>query len=151
MAFCRRLWMLAVAESVEAPSGAVWFIRYLTAAFSDATRFPDSESAAVVTGQVPGERPKRFVMVETAGGSQLTPVTFAVRLLVSSWETTTPKAERLAARVDALARAAPGHTVDGVYCRKFEAAGLPYDMPDPDAKVPRFRQNIILHFRGQLL
>lgn len=137
--------MLAVAEAVELPRGAVWFINYLTAEFAV------SKDAAVVRGEVPSTRPKRFVVVETAGGNQLTPVTFAVRLLVSSWEATTPLAERLAARVDALARAAPGHTVGGVYCRGFESAGLPYDMPDPDAKVPRFRQTIILHFRGQLL
>lgn len=145
MAPCRRRWMLAVAEAVEAPAGAVWFIRYLTA---ELARLGD---AAAVRGEVPPTRPKRFVVVESAGGNQLTPVTFAVRLLVSSWESTTPLAERLAARVDALARAAPGHTVGGVTCRAYESAGLPYDMPDPDAKVPRFRQNIILHFRGQLL
>lgn len=137
--------MLAVAEAVEAPEGAIWFIRYLTAELG---RLKDTASAV---GEVPSTRPKRFVVVESAGGNQLTPVTFAVRLLVSSWESTTPKAERLAARVDALARAAPGSTVQGVTCRAYEPAGLPYDMPDPDAKVPRFRQNIILHFRGQLL
>ena len=134
-----------MAEAMELPRGAVWFINYLTAEFAA------SKDSAVVRGEVPSTRPKRFVVVETAGGNQITPVTFAVRLLVSSWESTTPLAERLAARVDALARAAPGHTVDGVTCRNFESAGLPYDMPDPDAKVPRFRQNIILHFRGQLL
>lgn len=134
-----------MAEAMEVPKGAIWFINYLTAEFAAV------KDAAVVRGEVPSGRPKRFVVVETAGGNQITPVTFAVRLLVSSWESTTPLAERLAARVDALARAAPGHTVDGVTCRHFESAGLPYDMPDPDAKVPRFRQNIILHFRGQLL
>lgn len=137
--------MLAVAESVELPRGAVWFINYLT------TEFARLGDTAAVRGEVPTTRPKRFVVVETAGGNQLTPVTFAVRLLVSSWESTTPLAERLAARVDALARAAPGHTMGGVKCRAFESAGLPYDMWDPDAKVPRFRQSIILHFRGQLL
>ena len=134
-----------MAEAMEAPEGAIWFIRYLNA---ELKKLGDT---AEVRGEVPSTRPKRFVVVETVGGSQLTPVTFAVRLLVSSWETTTPKAERLAARVDALARAAPGNTAGGVYCRGYENAGLPYDMPDPDAKVPRFRQNIILHFRGQLL
>lgn len=145
MACCLRVWMLAVAEAAEAPAGAVWFIRYLTA---ELARLGD---AAVVRGEVPQTRPKRFVVVETAGGSQLTPVTFAVRLLVSSWESTTPLAERLAARIDSLARAAPGYEIAEVKCRAYEPAGLPYDMPDPDAKVPRFRQNIILHFRGQLL
>lgn len=137
--------MRVVAEAVEAPEGAIWFIRYLTA---ELAKLGDS---AAVRGEVPSTRPKRFVVVETAGGNQLTPVTFAVRLLVSSWESRTPLAERLAARVDALARAAPGTTIQGVQCRAFESAGLPYDMPDPDAKVPRFRQNIVLHFRGRLL
>lgn len=137
--------MLAVAEASEAPSGAVWFINYLNAEFE---RLDDSARA---WGQVPSSRPARFVVVETAGGAQLTPVTYAVRLLVSSWESTTPKAERLAARVNALAQAASRQVVGGVQCRAFESAGLPYDMPDPDAKVPRFRQNIVLHFRGQLL
>lgn len=134
-----------MAEAMEAPEGAIWFIRYLTAEFAA------SKDAAAVRGEVPSTRPKRFVVVETVGGNQLTPVTFAARLLVSSWESTTPLAERLAARVDALARAAPGRTIEGVQCRAYEPAGLPYDMPDPDAKVPRFRQNIILHFRGRLL
>lgn len=137
--------MLAVAEASEAPEGAVWFIRYLNAEFE---RLGDSARAY---GQVPTSRPKRFVVVETAGGIHVTPVTFAQRLLLSSWESSTPLAERLAARVDALARAAPGTTIQGVQCRAFESAGLPYDMPDPDAKAPRFRQNIVLHFRGQLL
>lgn len=137
--------MRVVAEAVEAPEGAIWFIRYLTA---ELAKLGDS---AAVRGEVPSTRPKRFVVVESAGGNQLTPVTFAVRLLVSSWESSTPLAERLAARVDALARAAPGTTIQGVQCRAYESAGLPYDMPDPDAKVPRFRQNIVLHFRGRLL
>jgi hypothetical protein len=87
-------------------------------------------------------------VVENAGGSLTTKVTDGGQLLVGCWDTTNPKAERLAAKVRALVNAAPGVTVQGEYCKAVDEVGRPVYIPDPDAKVPRYRQTFVLHFRG---
>jgi hypothetical protein len=74
-------------------------------------------------------------------------VTGDVQLLVDSWGASVTEAEALSRKVHGLLSKAPGVTVQGVKCRGFTAAGLPYDMPDPDAGVPRWRQNVVLKFR----
>ncbi|RJU01979.1 hypothetical protein D6T65_04995 [Arthrobacter frigidicola] len=129
-----------VAELIEFPNPAVWLIRYLDAALD-----------VPVLGEVPATRPATFVLVENAGGALVTPVTDGGQLLVGSWDTTNPKAERLAAKVRALIRAAAGVTVQGEQCKATEELGRPVYMPDPDARVPRYRQNVVLHFRGTTL
>lgn len=128
---------------LELPPAAVWFIRYLT------DRLPAYKPGVQVVGEIPSTRPASFVQVTNAGGADITRVTAGARLMVDSWDVDNRSAERLSARVHALARAAPGVTIQGVKCRSFEAAGLPVDMPDPDS--PRYRQNIILSFRAQPL
>ena len=126
-----------MAELLEFPNAAVWLIRYLDAALD-----------VPVVGEVPSTRPASFVVVENAGGSADTVVTDGAQLLVGSWDTTNPKAERLASKVRALVNAAPGVTVQGEYCKAVVESGRPVYIPDPDAKVPRYRQTFVLHFRG---
>lgn len=126
-----------MAELMEFPNAAIWLIRYL-----------DANLDIPVVGEVPTTRPASFVVVENAGGSLVTKVTDGAALLVGSWDTTNPKAERLASKVRALIRAAAGVTVQGEYCKAAEELGRPVYIPDPDAKVPRYRQNVVLHFRG---
>lgn len=126
-----------MAEYLTFPNPAVWLIRYLDAALD-----------VPVVGEVPSARPASFVQVENAGGTLITRVTDGGQLLVGSWDTTNPKAERLAARVRALVNAAPGVTVQGEYCKAVDESGRPVYIPDPDANVPRYRQTFVLHFRG---
>jgi hypothetical protein len=125
---------------MEFPNPAIWLIRYL-----------DSHLDIPVVGEVPSTRPASFVQVENAGGALVTKVTDGAQLLVGSWDTTNPKAERLASKVRALIRAAPGVTIQGETCKASEESGRPVYIPDPDAKVPRYRQTIVLHFRGIVL
>lgn len=127
--------------ALEYPPAAVWFIRYLSA------ELPKSFPNTPVLGEV-GSRPPRFVQVTNSGGEEITYVTGRARLMVDSWAGSNRDAERLAARVFALGKAASGVVVQGVQCRKFEAAGFPVDSPDPDSKQHRYRQNIVLHFRA---
>lgn len=131
-----------MAESLEFPNPAIWLIRYLTA------ELPGAGFSVPVVGDIPTARPASFVHVENAGGSLANTVTDGGALLVGSWDTTNPKAERLASKVRALIRAAPGVTVQGEYCKGVDELGRPVYVPDPDAKVPRYRQNVVLFFRG---
>jgi len=126
-----------VAEFLTFPNPAIWLIRYLDAALD-----------IPVVGEVPSTRPASFVQVENAGGALVTRVTDGGQLLVGSWDTSNPKAERLAAKVRALVNAAPGVTVQGEECKAVTESGRPVYIPDPDAKVPRYRQAFVLHFRG---
>jgi len=126
-----------LAEYLTFPNAAVWLIRYL-----------DAHLDIPVVGEVPGTRPSSFVVVENGGGSLVTKVTDGAQLLVGSWDATNPKAERLSAKVRALVNAAPGVTVQGEYCKAVEETGRPVYIPDPDARVPRYRQTFVLHFRG---
>ena len=132
-------------ELMEFPNAAVWLIRYLTA------ELPAAGFNIPVVGEVPTTRPASFVHVENAGGTQNTTVTDSAQLLVGSWDTTNPKAERLASKVRALIRAAPGVTVQGEYCKGSDATNRPVYIPDPDARVPRYRQTVTLQFRGVVL
>lgn len=126
-----------MAEYLTFPNAAVWLIRYL-----------DASLDIPVVGEVPSTRPASFVVVENAGGSLVTKVTDGAQLLVGSWGATNPKAERLAAKVRALVNTAPGVTIQGEYCKAVEEPGRPVYIPDPDARVPRYRQTFVLHFRG---
>ena len=126
-----------MAEYLTFPNPAIWLIRYLDAALD-----------IPVVGEVPGTRPASFVHVENAGGSLTSKVTDGGQLLVGSWDATNPKAERLAAKVRALVNAAAGVTVQGEYCKAVVEVGRPVYIPDPDARVPRYRQTFVLHFRG---
>jgi hypothetical protein len=126
-----------VAEYLTFPNPAIWLIRYL-----------DQHLDIPVVGEVPSTRPVSFVQVENAGGSLVTRVTDGGQLLVGSWDTSNPKAERLAAKVRALVNAAPGVTVQGEYCKAVTESGRPVYIPDPDARVPRYRQTFVLSFRG---
>jgi hypothetical protein len=124
-------------ELMEFPNAAIWLIRYL-----------DANLDIPVVGEVPTTRPASFVHVENAGGVQDTSVTDSALLLVGSWDTTNPKAERLASKVRALIRAAAGVTVQGEYCKGSDVSNRSVYIPDPDAKVPRYRQTVSLSFRG---
>ena len=126
-----------MAEYLTFPNPAIWLIRYL-----------DQHLDIPVVGEVPSTRPASFVLVENGGGSLVSKVTDGGQLLVGSWETTNPKAERLAAKVRALVNAAPGVTIQGEYCKAVSETGRPVYIPDPDARVPRYRQTFVLHFRG---
>ena len=126
-----------MAEYLTFPNPAVWLIRYLDAALD-----------IPVVGDIPSTRPATFVHVENAGGSQDTTVTDSGQLLVGSWDTTNPKAAQLSEKVRKLIRAAPGVTVQGEYCKDSDATNRPVYMPDPDARVPRYRQTVTLKFRG---
>jgi hypothetical protein len=130
-----RLGLVVAEQGLEMPSGLLWAIRYLTPLLG-----------VPVRGDVPSPRPAAFVKVGGAGGFDAR-VTGDVQLLVEYWDTTTLGAEAGIRKVHGLLSKAPGVTVQGVQCRGFTALGLPYDMPDPDAGVPRWRQNVALTFR----
>jgi hypothetical protein len=126
---------------MEFPNAAIWLIRYLS------VELPKVGYNVPVVGEVPTTRPASFVHVENAGGNGDI-VTDSALLLVGSWDTTNPKAERLASKVRALIRAAAGVTVQGEYCKGSDVSNRPVYIPDPDAKVPRYRQTVSLSFRG---
>ena len=126
-----------MAELLEFPNAAVWLIRYL-----------DQHLDIPVVGEVPSTRPASFVVVENAGGTSDTIVTDGAQLLVGSWDVSNPKAERLASKVRALIRAAAGVTVQGEQCKSADVTNRPVYIPDPDAKVPRYRETVTLSFRG---
>lgn len=124
-------------SEVELPSGLLWAIRYLSSVLS-----------VPVRGEVPSPRPAEFVRVLGAGGNDR--AAFGDEFFtVESWSTTTLKAEALARLVHRKLKAGHGVTVSGVRCASFTALGLPYDEPDPDAGVPRFRQSVSLTFSKQ--
>lgn len=118
------------------PSALEWLIAYL-----------DANRSEPVRGEVPADRPTDFIRVSVAGGDDRTSVTGAVQLLVESWGATILAADQRSREVDGLIRDAPGTTIDGVYCKKSRAFGLPYESPDPDSGAARYRQLVSLTFR----
>jgi hypothetical protein len=136
MVACRvRLGLVVAEQGLQMPSGLLWAIRYLTPLVN-----------VPVRGDIPKDRPAAFVLVSGAGGADGL-VTGSAQLLVECWSSSVVEAEALALRVSALLSKAPGVTVSGVQCRGFTAVGLPHFLPDPDAQVPRWRQNVALTFR----
>lgn len=130
-----RLGLVVAEQGLEMPSGLLWAIRYLT-----------PRMAVPVRGDIPSPRPASFVLVSGAGGADDL-VTGDVQLLIESWAKSVVEAEALALRVGALLSKARGEVINGVQCRGFSALGLPHYLPDPDAQVPRWRQNVALTFR----
>lgn len=130
-----RLGLVVAEQGLLMPSGLLFAIRYLSPLVS-----------VPVLGHIPARRPDAFVLVSGAGGADGL-VTGSTQLLVECWSSSVVEAEALSLRCGALLSKAPGVTVSGVQCRGFSALGLPHYLPDPDAQVPRWRQNVALTFR----
>lgn len=105
--------------------------------------------ADAFVANLPPDRPSRFIVIDPAGGDELS-VTHAQRLvMVDTWGATVAEAQRLAELTRAHLKALRNKRVNGVLIYSAAPSGGLVWMPDPDAQVPRFRQNFILTIRGE--
>ncbi|MEZ2373121.1 hypothetical protein [Arthrobacter sp. RCC_34] len=111
-----------------------------------------------IVGTEPNPRPDQFVLISDAGGRQYSPIHEAAFLMVDTWGPTKnvakAKAQLVRAHLSSLYNdtiTVPASTdspaMDVVIYRATPMGGL-VDLPDPDAKIPRYRQNFELLVRG---
>lgn len=105
----------------------------------------------VVVAGVPKQRPKSFVVLEPSGGSDSSVVHGWRSMIVDSWAESQGDAFDLALDVEAHLRALRNERIRGVLIYKARPLGGIVWMPDPDAKVPRFRQNFEFLTRGEVI
>ncbi|SEC54984.1 hypothetical protein [Arthrobacter woluwensis] len=111
-----------------------------------------------VVGTEPNPRPDQFVLISDAGGRQFSPIHEKAFLMVDTWGPTKnvakAKAQLVRAHLSALSNdtitvpaSADSQAMDVVIYWAHPMGGL-VDIPDPDAKIPRYRQNFELAVRG---
>lgn len=103
----------------------------------------------VVVARVPNPRPPKFVLLEPSGGSDRSVVHGWRSMIVDSWGGSESEAFDLALDVEARLKALRNERLKGVLIYKARPSGGIVWMPDPDAKVPRFRQNFEILTRGE--
>lgn len=107
---------------------------------------------AVHAGSIPNPRPAKFVMLEPAGGDDLSVVHDGQTVIVDSWGATSREAYDLAQDVRAYLKAMRNYqSADGQLIYSANSLGGVVWMPDPDAKMPRFRQNFRFVTRGRAI
>lgn len=103
----------------------------------------------VAVARVPNPRPQKFVLLEPSGGSDRSVVHGWRSMIVDSWGGSESEAFDLALDVEAQLKALRNERLKGVLIYKARPSGGIVWMPDPDAKVPRFRQNFEILTRGE--
>lgn len=98
---------------------------------------------------VPKTRPESFVILTPSGGSDLSPVHDRALMMVDSWGPTAAKAQDLAQLVRAHLGSLRNDRVRGVLIYTAKPLGGLVYVPDPDAAVPRYRQNWEFVTRGE--
>ena len=99
--------------------------------------------------RVPNPRPTTFVLLEPSGGSDNSIVHGGRSVIVDSWGVSESEAFDLALDVEAHLKALQNERLKGVLIYKARPLGGIVWMPDPDAKVPRFRQNYEILTRSE--
>lgn len=108
-------------------------------------------SVRVAVAGVPNPRPDKFVHLEPSGGADRSIVHGWRSLIVDSWAATQNDAFDLALDVEAHLKALRNERLKGVLIYRARPSGGIVWMPDPDAKVPRFRQNFEILTRGEAI
>lgn len=103
----------------------------------------------VVVIRVPTPRPKKFVLLEPSGGNDESVAHGWRSVIVDSWGESEADAFELALDVEAHLKALRNERLKGVLIYKARPMGGIVWMPDPDAKVPRFRQNYEILTRSE--
>lgn len=110
------------------------------------------DAVEVCAGSIPNPRPAKFVMLEPAGGDDLSVIHDGQIVIVDSWGATSREAYDLAQDVRAYLKAMRNYqSADGQLIYSANSLGGVVWMPDPDAKAPRFRQNFRFVTRGRAI
>lgn len=110
------------------------------------------DAVEVHAGSVPNSRPAKFVMLEPAGGDDLSVIHDGQIVIVDSWGATSREAYDLAQDVRAYLKVMRNYqSADGQLIYSANSLGGVVWMPDPDAKKPRFRQNFRFVTRGRAI
>ncbi len=133
-----------MAEVVAPPDVEAAAVAYLATAFS-----ARGETAYVGT-KVPRTRPARMVRVQQIGTTRPTRGHFAVRLLIECWAATEPATSGLCRLAYALAGAAEGETLGGVFVADVVTVGGPANFPEPDVG-PRYQFTVDLFVDGEVI
>lgn len=100
---------------------------------------------------VPKPRPEKFVLIEPSGGNDESIVHGWRSVIVDSWGASESEAFDLALNVEAHLKALRNERLKGALIYKARPSGGIVWMPDPDAKVPRFRQNYEILTRSEAI
>lgn len=118
-------------------------------ALQDAIKTALAVRVAVI--RVPDPRPAKFVLLEPSGGNDESIVHGWRSVVVDSWGASESEAFDLALGVEAHLKALRNERLKGVLIYKARPSGGIVWMPDPDAKVPRFRQNYEILTRSEAI
>lgn len=141
MAHCRRRWVVAAEV-----------IRYGNSPAAIRALLLDPLGVPVHVVSVPNPRPVSFVLLEPSGGGDRSVIHGDQLLIVDSWASSPGEAWELAQDVQARLKAIRNtRAPNGVLVYSARPAGGIVWMPDPDADVPRFRQNFMIVTRGQTI
>lgn len=105
----------------------------------------------VYVARVPNPRPGKFIVITPSGGDEKS-VTHASRsMILDVWAERESEAYALAEKASAYLRATKNNVDDEVLIYSVSPLGGIVWMPDPDADVPRFRQNWQVVCRGAVV
>ena len=105
----------------------------------------------VRVARIPNPRPDKFIVLTPSGGDDLS-VTHASRsMILDVWAERESEAYALAEKASAYLRATKNNVSDEVLIYSVSPLGGIVWMPDPDADVPRFRQNWQVICRGTVV
>lgn len=105
----------------------------------------------VHVARIPNPRPDQFIVITPSGGDEKS-VTHASRsMILDVWAARESEAYALAEKAGAYLRATKNNVSDEVLIYSVSPLGGIVWMPDPDADVPRFRQNWQVVCRGTVV
>lgn len=108
-------------------------------------------NAPVYVARVPNPRPDKFIVITPSGGDDKS-VTHASRsMILDVWAEREREAYALAEKASAWLRATKNNVSEEVLIYSLHPLGGIVWMPDPDADVPRFRQNWQVICRGTVV
>lgn len=100
---------------------------------------------------VPNPRPPAFVVIEPAGGNEMSITHGWKSIIVDCWGKTKGEAFELARDTGAYLKSIRNDRLNDVLLYKANRSGDIVWMPDPDAKVPRYRQIFQILTRGEAI
>lgn len=102
----------------------------------------------VFVTRVPNPRPETFIMLEPSGGQEISQVHARRYVIIDAWAPTLEAAYDLAETVRAHLIGTKNRRLGDCLIYGASPQGGIVDLPDPDAKTPRYRQNFTLTIRG---
>lgn len=142
-------------EILIAPNAVPWIREYLAGVFPDLAVtgklpvefFTPTGKISVPSKALGGKPSEGFLVLERTGGGSPTPVTELAAVMIDSWHNDEGGAERQLLLVKSALEQSLNRKVSGSYAVRYETAGGPFRMPEPDYQAARYRMNIIVHLR----